>query len=181
MTFAELMGAIRSSYAEVLAKAVAGHAPALSEAALRHADGTLKTNGQPPLPHRFDAFHADGVNRMVDAERQLRFDAFSFPINGMTVSVAPFTWDWLGLEIVGDPLVAGAACAAWFLRWFDEEDENEPDADGLRGVVHYMGDPRAIEGGIELRIDLGSAPDEALDDLLFALADAGIGAVRLRA
>lgn len=79
MTFAELMGAIRSSYAEVLAKAVAEHAPALREAALRHADGTLKANGQPP------------------------------------------------------------------------------------------------------RIDLGSAPDEALDDLLFALADAGIGAVRLSA
>ena len=181
MTFAELMGAIRSSYAQVLAEAVAEHAPALREAALRHADGTLKADGQPPLPHRFDAFHADGVNRMVDSERQLRFDPFSFPIDGMTVSVAPFTWDWLDLEIAGDPAVAGAACRAWFLRWFDEQDENEPDADGLRGVVHYMSDPLAVQDGIGLRIDLGSAPDEALDDLLFALADAGIGAVRLRA
>ncbi len=181
MTFPELMSAIRASYAENLATTVAAHDPALREAAMRRADGTLALDGTPPLPHRFDVLDAAGDSRMVDAERQLKFDSFTFDIDTMSVSVAPFTWDWLAIGIDGDPVVASNACAQWFLRWFDAEDAQAPAADGLRGVVHFMGDPAATASGIDLRIDLGSAPDEAVDDLLFALAEAGIAAVRLRA
>ena len=180
MTFPELMSAIRASYAENLAKEVAGHDPALREAAMRRADGALALDGTPPLPHRFDVLDAGGNSRMVDAARQLKFDSFTFDIDAMSVSVAPFTWDWLALGIDGDASVASTACAQWFLRWFDAEDAQVPAADGLRGVVHYMANPVATATGIDLRIDLGSAPDEAVDDLLFALAEARIAAVRLR-
>ena len=181
MTFPELMSAIRSSYTEQLATAVAAHAPALREAAMRRADGALALDGKPPLPHRFDVLDGRGDSRMVDAGRQLKFDSFTFDLDGMSVSVAPFTWDWMSMGIDGDAFVASNACAEWFLRWFDTEDDQAPAADGLRGVVHYMGDPVVTGSGIDLRIDLGSAPDEAVDDLLFSLAQAGIGAVRLRA
>ena len=180
MTFPELMSAIRASYAEVLAKAVADAEPSLREAAMRRADGTLALAGMPALPHRFDVLQADGDSRMVDAERQLKFDSFTFQLNGMSVAVAPFTWDWLGIGIDGDAAVAADVCAQWFLRWFDEQDEAPPEADGLRGVVHFMGDPVATASGIDLRIDLGSASDESVDDLLISLAHAGMLAARLR-
>jgi hypothetical protein len=181
MTFPELMSAIRASYAENLARELAGHDPARREAAMRRAGGELALDGTPALPHRFDVLDAGGDSRMVDAERQLKFDSFTFDIDGMSVSIAPFTWDWLGLGIDGDAVVASNTCAQWFLRWFDAEDAQQPGADGLHGVVHFMGDPAATASGIDLRIDLGSAPDEAIDDLLFSLAEAGIAAVRLRA
>ena len=181
MKFPELMSAIRASYAEILAPAVAGHDPDLREAAMRRADGSLALDGTPPLPHRFDVLEASGDSRMVDAQRQLKFDSFTFELDGMSVSVSPFTWDWLALGLDGDAVVASSTCAQWFLRWFDAEDAQAPADDGLRGVVHFMGDPVATVSGIDLRIDLGSAPDEAVDDLLFALAGAGIAAARLRA
>ena len=180
MTFPELMSAIRASYAAVLARAVADSAPVLREAAMRRADGSLALDGTPALPHRFDVLEADGDSRMVDAERQLKFDSFTFDLNGMSVAVAPFTWDWLGIGIDGNAAVASDVCAQWFLRWFDEQDEAAPAADGLHGVVHFMGDPVATASGIDLRIDLGSGPDEAVDDLLISLAHAGMLAVRLR-
>ncbi len=47
--------------------------------------------------------------------------------------------------------------------------------------MHYLGDPVATDTGIDLRIDLGSSDDEAVDDLLFSLSEAGMSAVRLRA
>lgn len=181
MTFAELMSSIRDGYAELLAKAVAQVEPSWREAAMRRADGTLALDGTPPLPHRFDVLEAGGDSRMVDAERQLKFDPFGFDLDGMKVSVAPFTWDWMGVGIDGDAAVAREVCAAWFLRWFDVDDGQEPAEDGLRGVVHYLGDPVATDTGIDLRIDLGSSDDEAVDDLLFSLSEAGMSAVRLRA
>jgi len=181
MTFPELMSAIRASYAEVLSAALSVVDRGRREGALRHPDGSLGIDGTPPLPHRVDFVGDDGVARTVDATRQLRFEPFEFELEGMAVSVAPFTWDWVVLEITGDAALASQVAADWFLRWFDVEDERESDAQGLRGIVHYMGDPQPVDGGIELRIDLGSAADESVDDLLFSLAEAGMSAARLHA
>lgn len=180
MTFPELMQAIRASYVEVLAAAVADREPALREAALRRADGSLGLDGDPPTPVRVDLIDAGG-QRTIDAARQLRFDAFSFELSGMQVTVSPFTWDWLALAVDGDGATATQACAEWFMRWFDAQDEQEPSDDGLRRVVHHMTDAVATLGGIELHVDLGSVSDEAVDDLLFSLAQAGMRAARLGA
>ena len=181
MTFPDLMSAIRASYAEALSAAVLACEPAWREAAMRGADGALKLDGTPPLPHRFDVLEADGDSRLVVAQRQLKFEPFEFELSGMSVSVAPFTWDWLTLAVEGDAARATQVAAEWFLHWFDAEDEQVPGDDGLHGVVHYMGDPKPVDGGVELRIDFGSAPDEVVDDLLFALAEAGMTRASLRA
>jgi len=65
------------------------------------------------------------------------------------------------------------------MRWFDADDEQSPGPDSLRGVVHFMSGIQARDGGIALHIDLGSSPASALDDLLFALADARLLRVSL--
>lgn len=178
MTFAELMQAIRASYVEVLAEAVAGRDLVFREAALRRADGSLALDGVPLTPVRVDLVEA-GDSRMVDAKRRLDFEPFSFELSGMQVAVSPFTWDWLAIAIDGDAAAATRVCADWFMRWFDPEDEREPGDDGLRGMVHCLTDATATATGITLHVDLGSAPDEAVDDLLFALAEAGMGQTRL--
>lgn len=180
MTFPELMRAIRASYTEGLAAAVAGGEPAMREPALRRADGSLGREGHPPTPVRVDLIDDRG-SRTIDARRQLAFEGFSFELSGMRVSVSPFTWDWLSIAIDGDAAKARQACADWFLRWFDEQDARAPSDDGLRGVVHYLGDATVTPTGIEQRIDLGSASDESVDDLLFSLAEAGMREARLGA
>jgi len=181
MTFSELMGSIRLSYVEVLAASLESYAEFRREAVLRGADGTPALDRDGGTPVRVDAIGADGVSLQVDATRHFRFDEFSFDLNGTAVSVAPFTWDWLGLEISGEVPGAGQICERWFMRWFDGNDVRTPGSDGLRGVAHFLGEIQPIDNGIAVRVDMGSCPEEALDDLLFSLAEAGAVNVRLGA
>lgn len=74
---------------------------------------------------------------------------------------------------------ASNALIDWFNDWFDGDDENEPDKVGLQQVVHFMSDPQVLAGGVKATMDLGSALVEALENLLFALSDAGADRVRL--
>lgn len=181
MTFSELMSAVRSSYVEVLADTTRSCDDFRREPVLRRADGRPALEDDQGLPVRVDAIGDGGESLRVDATHQLRFDRFSFSLNGATVSVSPFTWDWLVVEVSGDALVAGDVFRRWFMRWFDSNDERTPGADGLRGVVHFMSDIQPTDEGVAVQIDLGSCPDEALDDLLFSLSEGGAVEVHLGA
>lgn len=179
MTFSELIDSIRSSYVDVLAKRIDSYETFQREAVLRRSDGAPALDGGTPL--RVDAIGSDGTSLMVDATSQLRFDEFSFGLNGAAVCVAPFSWDRLAVEVSGAIPHADAVFQEWFMRWFDDDDERPPGNDGLRGVVHFLSKLQAIDDGVAVQIDLGSCPGEAIDDLLFALAEAGAKEVRLSA
>ena len=69
--------------------------------------------------------------------------------------------------------------SAWLGRWMDVDDERKPGRDGLHRVVHFASDPAKRGKGVALAIDLGSAPPEALVDLLDALAAVGARRVRI--
>ncbi|KWK31846.1 hypothetical protein WT77_03465 [Burkholderia stagnalis] len=177
MTVSELLRAIRQPYADLLAKAAAQPA-AYVEPAYRQADGTLATEGPLALPCRADIIPTEGESAgrpvMIDSVTQLEFDPFAFELDTAAVSIRPFVWDWAAIEADGlDARAAIDAFKAWFFAWFDADDENAPGEDGLHGIVHYLSEPARTEQGWRVNADLGSAPETAVEDLLFRLVDAG--------
>lgn len=177
MTVSELLRAIRQPYAELLAKAAAQPA-VIVEPAYRQADGALATEGPLALPCRADTIPAEGdatgQPSMVDSTSQLEFEPFAFDLETAAVSIRPFVWDWAAIEADGlDESAAVDAFKTWFFAWFDVNDENTPAEDGLHGIVHYLSEPVRTEQGWRVNADLGSAPETAVEDLLFRLVDAG--------
>ncbi|WP_175806106.1 hypothetical protein [Burkholderia cenocepacia] len=177
MTVSELLRAIRQPYADLLAKATTQPAVVV-EPAYRQADGTLATEGPLALPCRADTIategEAAGQPAMVDSATQLDSEPFAFELETAAVSIQPFVWDWAAVEADGlDESAANDAFKTWFLAWFDADDENTPADDGLHGIVHYLSEPVRTEQGWRIHADLGSAPETAVEDLLFRLVDAG--------
>ncbi|MEM6354572.1 MAG: hypothetical protein AAF844_02680 [Pseudomonadota bacterium] len=65
----------------------------------------------------------------------------------------------------------------WFLEWFQSRFADEaPDLDG---AVHSVQGPDRVPGGWRLRIDLGSAPVDAVSALIEALEATGAHRVRI--
>lgn len=182
MTIAELLTAIRQPYADLLSQA-ANAQDYYVEPAYRNSDGTLATEGAWNLPCRVDVIPVSEDSAepvQVDSQTRLDFEPIHFRIGDSAVELQPFVWDWLSLEVQGlTEEKASKALIDWFNDWFDGDDENEPDEAGLQQVVHFMSDPQVLAGGVKATIDLGSAPVEALEDLLFALSDAGAAQLRL--
>ncbi|RQS31607.1 hypothetical protein DIE03_13025 [Burkholderia sp. Bp8992] len=177
MTVSELLRAIRQPYADLLAHA-ATQPSVIVEPAYRQADGTLATEGPLALPCRADTIAAEGEAagqpEMIDSTTQLDFDPLEFDLETAAVSIRPFVWDWAEIEADGlDESAAADAFKTWFRAWFDVDDENDPAEDGLHGIVHYLSEPVRTEHGWRVNADLGSAPETAVEDLLFRLVDAG--------
>lgn len=153
------------------------------EVAYRNSDGTLATEGAWNLPCRVDAIPASENSAepaKVDSQTRLEFEPIHFRLGDSAVEPQPFVWDWLSLEVQGlAEEKASNALIDWFNDWFDGDDENEPDKVGLQQVVHFMSDPQVLAEGVKATMDLGSAPVEGLEDLLFALSDPGANRVRL--
>lgn len=177
MTVSELLVAIRKPYVETLARIAAEGAPHV-EPAYRNSDGSLAVEGTMATPCRVDVIAGEGASAcepvQVDSESELAFEPVRFAIEQMAVGISPFGWDWLPLEVRGVSLEqACEVIRTWFFEWFDGEDQNPSTEEGLQGVVHFVSDPEATEEGYRFKVDLGSVPAEALEELLFALADAG--------
>lgn len=183
MTVSELFAAIRKPYVETLSR-VAAQCASHVEPAYRNSDGSLATEGAMDTPCRVDLIAAEGVSAgqlvQVDSETELAFEPVRFELGQTAVVISPFGWDWLPLQVRGlSGEVASQVVRAWFFEWFDGEDENSPTEEGLQGVVHFVSDPEATEEGYRVKIDLGSAPGEAVEGLLFELSDAGAIGVAL--
>lgn len=182
MTFTELISAIRHPYVTLLAETAAAQA-CVVEPALLDKDGDVMPEGTLNTGSRLDLVMTgeDGDDEAVrvDSSTQLAFEPFEFDIDAMRVVVAPFAWDWASLDIEGLPEdVAHEVLRDWFVRWFEEDESNVLDDNGLLGVVHFISDPvERPEGGVSVNVDLGSSPVEVIDDLLFRLLDAGANRV----
>jgi hypothetical protein len=175
MNLTELFEAIRATYVRELGAVVAA-VDAHVEPAFRRQDGSLAVEGALDLPCRADYIPRDGGMKpgRVDSKTRVEFEPFVVLYGNCEVQLSPFTWDWLQVNVRGLGLEEVAVLAkSWFLRWFDVEDENEPNEQGLFGVVHFFGDPSAAESEVRLTLDLGSAPSEALNELLWQLSSHG--------
>jgi hypothetical protein len=183
-TLNELFTVIRMAYAATFADAVASMANAQVEAALRRADGSLALDGALALPMRADLIprrgSRSGEHLSVSSELRMQFSVHAVSLPPAMVYIAPFAWDGVALRVAGlDRVQLGTVLAPWFMHWFDPQDANRRNDEGLFGVVHFASDPRDEDGMLAVKLDLGSAPVHALEDLLARLAAAGARDIRL--
>jgi hypothetical protein len=176
MTISDLLEKIREPYVRILAASVREQ-PAHIEPAYRQASGALATEGLLELPCRADFIPTEKEAPepfTVDSKTQLQFEPVSFTIGNTSIELSPFGWDWAQIKILGlSNESAFSVLKSWFLHWFDEEDQNSENEEGLFGVMHFMSEPEIHEEEICIAVDLGSAPAESIEDLMFRVSDAG--------
>ncbi|MEO5924451.1 MAG: hypothetical protein ABIR70_11550 [Bryobacteraceae bacterium] len=169
---ADLLSAIRAHYVRQLAEAVRDIPDA--ESAYRNEDGTLALQGVLQLPGRAD-FLLNGEPQSVDSDSRLTFDPMEVQHQACTIVFEPFTWDWATVIAQGIEVAEmSTILSEWFYRWFERA-----DGEALLGVVHFASDPVAREGAVETTLDLGSAPVDALLELLKTLAARGATNIRV--
>lgn len=187
MKLSTLLGRIRALYVEALARAVRDArkkgARAHVEPILRDSKGAVLRDGALDGGTRLDIVveKKRGMSEVrVDSTKRLEFDPITIPwTQGASVTIEPFTWDCVGIATDLGKTAVAKTVSAWLGRWMDVEDERRPGRDGLHRVVHFASDPAKQGKGAALAIDLGSAPPEALVDLLDALAAVGARRVRI--
>ena len=111
----------------------------------------------------------DGKARIVEMtpDRILDLDDVQQRHAGMTIAIRDLVWDDVALS--HDAGTIGAdRIEPWFLRWCDPDDVR-PAADGPFSLMAHS----VIVSPGEIWADLGTAPVEALTDLLAMLGDAG--------
>jgi hypothetical protein len=174
MTLVELLDRLRRPYIDQLSHAAAG--PGFHvEPVMRRPDGSPAGDGRIDTPCRCDLVRkAMGGVQSINATECLRLEPVCVEIDGVPVAIAAFSWDWLNLRVTGmSEADANVLMRNWFMRWFDKDDENPRNAEGLHGVVHFLGDPVQVSGGLRFQIDLGSAPARAVSELIGDLLQGG--------
>jgi hypothetical protein len=101
------------------------------------------------------------------------FEPFSTQVGAMNVEVAEARWDQIVLVCSGGALEENDFLA-WFARYFDKEDARRTD--GFANAIHSA----EIAPG-RLSVDFGTAPADALIELLDLLAAKGFTRVRVAA
>lgn len=180
---ADLLGAIREHYVAQFAATVQDSA-AYIELAFRNGDGSLSLQGALALPCRADFIPTLGPQagepQVVDSDSRLTFEPIASMYLSCAINFDPFTWDWVTMTVSGVEIATvSTVIKEWFHRWFDPDDVNPPDASGLFGVVHFVSDPINTAGGVEVTLDLGSAPTAVLEELLKMMATRGASQVKV--
>jgi hypothetical protein len=94
------------------------------------------------------------------------------------LEVFPFVWN--ACEFIWpSPVAFGQEFENWYERWMDLPECRSEDDDGLSGVVHSVTSPGARAGGWGIEVDFGSAPVEAMLELVQLPAFANAGSTRV--
>lgn len=122
---------------------------------------------------RIDLMAAPDRIREVNVSRHSDFPPFEIRTSGgLRVVVEPFVWN--GVEVsVGGIRADDAAIAEWALDWIDLDEVSVAKPDGFLGVIHSMLEPRSVGGRVEIAVDFGSAPIEAVLHLFTVLRERG--------
>lgn len=189
MKLADLLRHVRSHHLDGLAPLYAPLVArpgtrVVSETVLLDDAGAPLTGGTLGLPMRVDAVVvADGAaprRVQLDTGKMLEFPPvrFTWP-TGPDVALGPFPWDALVMRLHGlGPTPGWEPVGAWFRQWFGSVDV-VGDGGEPCGVVHHLAEPVA-EGDVWVTVlDLGSAPVEAFEGLVNAVAAMGAARVEL--
>jgi hypothetical protein len=172
----ELLASIRDLYTNQFADLVACGG-GLSEVALRNRKGEPIREGSLGLPMRLDLVtFAGGIpqSRSVDPEMVMRFEPVSFEHSGLSVLLYPFQWDDVAISFEEPADLDLRPLLEWFAEWYREDDDGDGE---LLGVVHSLSTLETTNGTVRFTADLGSAPVEAFDALLDAIAALGVKSV----
>ena len=101
-----------------------------------------------------------------------------FVIDGLAVRVEEFSWESLKIRF-GLGRFQIESLDSWLNRWLDPKEQRSPDSDGLSGVVHDLAWTFHGDNMLELCIDFGSAPIQALHEILAAIKLSGITECRM--
>ncbi len=121
-----------------------------------------------------DFMGADDASNIVELspDEEVTFDAVDVTLGQMEMRVERLQWNDLNIALDG-PL-DGRDLAEWFEQWFDPEDAVfDPDT-RFSGNIHSL----TIDGE-SLAVDLGTAPSDALVDLLATLEALGYKHIRM--
>jgi hypothetical protein len=133
--------------------------PRPSEPELLHRIYRVDILGQAP-----DGSKAIEVNVDQLSPRRASLEGFGIP-----VSLHPAVWNGLEFEVDGDP-PPEAGLLAWIAKWIDIDDERYDEGADFQGVIHNCFRPSRSEAGYRISVDFGSAPIEAVHELIDLLA-----------
>ena len=117
--------------------------------------------------------------REVDPSTHLSFEPFKLDAGrGLIAAVHPIVWN--DISIKTDLRLPDEPIEAWAMRWLDMDDHHAQDENGLQGVIHSVSRDDTGEEGTALTVDFGSAPAEALKELIELLRTFGASYITLQ-
>jgi hypothetical protein len=176
-----LTALVREHYIKALLASFAEFKAAYSPSAL---EVMFELQRQESLPYRL--FRADmaatvsGEAKLqeVNPSTHLNFESFKLGIGvGLVAAIHPVVWNDVGIKT--NVRLPGASIEAWAMQWLDMDDHHAQDENGLQGVIHSISRDDTGDEGTELIVDFGSAPAEALNDLIDVLRTCGVSYITI--
>ena len=104
-----------------------------------------------------------------NADGYLNHQELNFSVNGKTIILAPIGWN--GVDITLDNHSTDISnIVVWATKWLDSKDEKVQDSNKLQGVIHNISKPEKEDDKTTFSVDFGSAPTEAVLELLDILS-----------
>ncbi|WP_061286732.1 hypothetical protein [Herbaspirillum chlorophenolicum] len=107
------------------------------------------------------------------------FEARGFKFEEITVEIYPFTWDSIQI-VVDQPIPNISQLEEWIERWLDVEDKNDPGPSNTSQAIHSFSQVENLNGWWFLTGDFGSAPTDALMEIIELIAGQGVTRVVLK-
>ena len=107
----------------------------------------------------------------LDKDSVTKFDKQLYEVNGMRVTFDPFVWNGCEFTIDKKPNIA---FDIWARKWMDIDDKKKQDANGFQNVIHSVTFPEEENGKWTMSIDFGTAPIEAVKELMTIFSGQGI-------
>ena len=148
----------------------------------RDASGAVARSDVLNLPHRTDIeIHETGTRFAVDLNDDVwkGFEPTTIWLSdAVSITLRPFAWNAvvIGFEMDGNVRQL-RRLRNWYLEWF--QSRLFADAPALDGAVHSLSGPEQCNGFWVMKIDLGTAPIEAMIDLLEALISSGVTEIEI--
>ncbi len=119
--------------------------------------------------YRLDYLKKDenGENRIVEfnTDGYLDHEPLEFEVGNSRIEINPFVWNNCEIFIDND-LNDWNEFHEWIKKWIAIDDEYAQDENGFSGLIHNVTRPIEENSRITTAIDLGTAPVEALTELL---------------
>jgi hypothetical protein len=176
-----LAAQVREHYIKALLASFAEFKIAYSPSAL---EVMFELQRQKSLPYRlYRADMAANVNgeaklQEVNPSTHLSFEPLKLDTgSGLVAAVHPVVWNDVGIKT--DVRFPDSEIEAWAMQWLDMDDHHDQDENELQGVIHSISRDDTGDEGTELTIDFGSAPVEALNDLISVLRKSGVSYITI--
>jgi len=174
--FLTLVTQVREHYIKALLSSFeefkASHSPCALEVMFE-----LQSLASPPFRlYRVDlAANVSGEATLheVNPSTHLSFAPFKLDAGqSLIAAVHPIVWNDVGIKT--NVRLPNDSVEDWALRWLDIDDHHAQDEKGLQGVIHSISRDDTDEEGTALTVDFGSAPAEALKELIELLGTLGV-------